>query len=250
MNNTTRVTAHAEDLPGLVVERTFLDPAGHTAYALAYLDLGQAQSSVANSLARIQDSLDRIPEPPTVKTRWRLRKLKGDLDRLDETLGLLAFTGVGQDLRPALQQQRGRIETRLEVMARQPLPPLDFSKLAVAVRSNVELPIGMDAYLDAQIEACGLVPRKLAPDLILVLDFRGGDGGPEFIFTDLDVYQGMSYHLEAQIKLLEEGGEALVPAIPIQVVQSASPDGMVKEFRRQFERDLPLLFRDFRKELE
>ena len=46
------VGTRAEDLPGLVVERTHTDRAGGTAYALAYLDLAQARASLAARLAQ------------------------------------------------------------------------------------------------------------------------------------------------------------------------------------------------------
>ena len=248
--NATSVTAQAEDLPGLVVERTFVDAAGRTAYALAYLDLGLAQKSLAGSLARLQERRARVGSERSLKARWALRKVKGDLGRLDETMGLLAPTGVGQDLAPKLQQELKVVDGHLAALENANLPPLDFAKLAVAVRANVELPAGLGAYLKAQIEACGLVPRDLAPDLILDLKFKGGDNGPEFIYTNLDVYQGVSYQLDAEIKLLEQGGEALGQPAPIQVIQHESPDGMVKEFRKQIERRLPKLFADFRSELQ
>ena len=248
--NATSVTAQAEDLPGLVVERTFVDAGGRTAYALAYLDLGQAQKAMASGLTRLQERRGRVGTERSLKARWALRKLKGDLDRLDETMGLLAPTGVGQELAPKLQAERTVLDSRLAALDNGNLPPLDFSKLAVAIRSNVDLPSGLSTYLKAQIEACGLVPRDLAPDLIVDLKFKGGDNGPEFIYTNLDVYQGVTYQLEAEIKLLEQGGEALGQPAPLHVVQSESPDGMVREFRRQIERRLPKLFADFRSELQ
>jgi hypothetical protein len=248
--NTTSVTAQAEDLPGLVVEKTFVDPAGRTAYALAYLDLGQAEKAMTNQLSRIADQRAAVGDERSRKARWRLRKVKGDLGRLEETMSLLALTGAGLALRPSLQKERSLVETQLSVLEKDGLPPLDFSKLAVGLRTNIELPAGMDAYLNAQIEACGLMPRGMAPDLILEVAFKGGDGGAEFISTDLDVYQGVTYRLEAQVRLLEQGGEVLGKPVPIKVVQSASPEGMVKEFRRQMERSLPNLFFSFRPELE
>ena len=250
VRNTVNVTAQADNLPGLVVDRTYADPAGRSAYALAYLDLGQAQNALKSRLAHSHESRARVGEERSRKARWRLRKISGDLDRLEETMNLLALTGVGQDLAPALQKERVQVERQLAALDQGELPPLDCAKLAVGLRTNVDLPSGIETYLKAQIEACGFLPRDLAPELILDLSFTGGDAGPEFIFTDMNVFQGVIYHLELKMRLLEAGGEAIGRPAPIQIAQTVSPEGMVKEFRRQYERFLPKLFADFRNELQ
>jgi hypothetical protein len=244
------VTARAEDLPGLVVERTFADPQGGTAYALAYLDLAQAGTALASRLANLQEARARVPEELTRQARWRLRRIKGDLDRLDESITLLSLTGTGLNLRMALQQERNLLEARLSDLAKATLPPVDFSKIAMGFRSNVDLPQGIEGYLAAQIGVCGLIHRDLGPDLLLELTFTGGKGAPEFIFADLDIYQGVTYRLDAQLKLLEAGGTALGRPSSIQIIQSSSPEGMVEAFRREFERRLPKLLAAFNKELQ
>ena len=251
------VGAQAEDLPGLVVERTFADPPGRTAYALAFLDLGLARDTLAARLEQLRDTRVRVGDELSRKARWRLRKVQEDLNRLDETIGLLAVTGAGLDLRPALQTERAAVEKRLGQMEGKALPPLDLARTTMGLRSNVTLPLGVAAYLEAQIGECGLVHRDLNPDLILDLTFSGGSQGPEFIFADMDIYQGVSYRLEVQMTILAGGtaglggrGTALTRSVPIQVSQSDSPEGMVEQFRRQFERRLPKLVADVVNELQ
>ncbi len=53
----TEVQARATDLPGLVVEETFMDRPGGTGYALAYLDLGIAQQELQTRLDGIKADL-------------------------------------------------------------------------------------------------------------------------------------------------------------------------------------------------
>jgi hypothetical protein len=235
------VGTRAEDLPGLVVERTHTDPAGGIAYALAYLDLAQAHAALAARLALARDGRLRVAGETTRKARWRLRKIQEDLGRLDELIGMLAVTGAAEDLRVPLQAERTAVETRLAQLEAQGLPPLELAKTAVGLRCNLDLPIGVEAYLGDQITACGLLHRDLNPDLILDLTFAGGARGPEFIYVDMDVYEGVSYRLKAQLTVLEGGGAALTRPVALEVTQSSSPEGMVDQFRRQLERRLPKL---------
>ena len=251
VRNTLKTSVHAEDLPGLVVQQTYVDPAAHAVYALAYLDLGKAQNALGATLDRIHTNAERVGTERSRQARWKLRKLRGDLDRLDETLGLLSPTRVGTELQPKLAQERKLVDGRLGALAQGDLPPVDFSKLAVAIRCNTQLPEGLEAYLNYQIQACGALPRTLAPDLILELTFKGSDGGgPEFIFTDVDVYSGVSYCTQATLRLLEQGGEPLGKTLPLELRQDGSPEGMLREFRRRFGLLLPTLFQEFRKDLE
>jgi hypothetical protein len=244
------VSVQGEDLPGLVVERTYVDVPGRSAYALAYLDLAQAASTLADRLGRLREDRARVGDERSRKARWRLRKIKGDLDRLDETSSLLSVTGTGLSLRLELQTERAALERRLGVLDKTELPPLDFSKLSVGLRSNVELPQGIEAYLAAQIRVCGLTHRNLGPDLILDLTFTGSAPGPEFIFVNSDVYQGVTYRLDMRMSLLEGGGLPTGRPASIQIIQKDSPEGMVDEFRRQFERRLPRLFAEFQNEMQ
>ena len=249
------VTAQAEDLPGLVVERTYVDNpgprgSGRSAFALAYLDLGQASNALAGRLARLHESRARVGNELSRKARWRFRRIKGDLDRVEEVISLLSLTGAGGNLLPELKSERAAVDGRLGVLERAELPPLDLSRISVGFRSNVDLPPGIEAYLAAQIGVCGLVRRELDPDLILDLRFSCGAEGAAFICAEMDVYAGVRYRLDAQLSLLDGTGWAFGRPVPINILQSTSPEGMVNEFRRQFERLLPRLFADFKRELQ
>ena len=245
------VGTRAEDLPGLVVEQTFTDPAARTVYALAYLDLSQARATLASRLEGIRQARERVPlDPPSRKALWRLRKVTLDLDRLEETLGVLALTGVAGDLRPALQEERRQVDVRLDKLNPADLPAVDFSRMAMALHANVELPLGVEAFLKSQVNACGLVAREMNPDLVLDLAFAGGSKGPEFIFADMDLYTGITYHLEAKLTLKEGAGVPVTRSIPILIVQGDSPEGMVNQFRRQVERWLPRLLADYKAEMQ
>lgn len=244
------VGARAEDLPGLVVEATYSDPAARTVYALAYLDLVQARNALAARLDQARDGRLRVGDEWSRKARWRLRKLQEDLNRIDESIGLLAATGSGADLRPALQAERTSLDKGLQRFEGRALPPLELARTTMGLRTNVRLPMGVQAYLESQIVECGLLYRSLDPDLILNLTFAGGAKGPEFIFTEMDLYAGLSYRTEAQMNILEGGGASLTRPVPIQVGQSGSPDGMVNQFRRLFERRLPRLIGEVQTELQ
>lgn len=244
------VGARAEDLPGLVVERTHSDPAARTVYALAYLDMAQARSALAARLDQTRQGRTRIGDEQSRKARWRLRKVQEDLNRIDESISLLAVTGVGLDLRPALQTERAAVDKSLQVLEGKTLPPLDLAKTAMGLRANVNLPPGLQAYLESQIVECGLLYRNMNPDLILDLSFTGSAKGPEFIFADVDVYSGVTYRTNAQMTILEGGGVSLTRPVPLQVDQSGSPEGMVNQFRRLFERRLPKLIGEVQSEMQ
>ncbi len=244
------VGARAEDLPGLVVEQTFTDAGARTVYALAYLDLAQARTSLASRLERVREVRTRLGPEPSRKVLWKLRKLTLDLDRLDESIALLAVTGVGADLRATLQSERAAVDLRLDQVNRADLPPVDFSKMAMSIRSNVDLPPGVASYLKSQVTVCGLIARELDPDMVLDLAFSGGARGPEFIFSHMDVYSGVTYRMEARLTLAEGGGAPLTRTVPIVIVQGDSPEGMVNQFRRQIERWLPRLLGEFKAEMK
>ncbi|MGA2081437.1 MAG: hypothetical protein ABSH53_12620 [Holophaga sp.] len=244
------VGAKAEDLPGLVVERTHTDRAARTVYALAYLDLAQAAATLSSRLDQARTNRVRVGEEMSRRARWQLRRVKADLDGIEASLALLAPAGVGSDFRPALQSERTAVDTRLQLLDSAALPPLDLAKTAMALRTNVDLPPGIDAYLESQIRECGLIQRNLNPDLILDLNFSGGAKGCEFIYADLDIFQGTTYRIDATLTILERSGTAVTRPVPLQVEQSGSPEGMVNEFRRLFERRLPKLVAEVQAELQ
>lgn len=244
------VGARAEDLPGLVVERTHSDRPARTVYALAYLDLALARGGLAARLDQARAVRLRVGDEMSRKARWRLRKLQEELNRIDESIGLLAATGSGLDLRPALQAERAALDLGLRRLESRPLPPMDLAKTTMGLRCNVDFPPGIQAYLEAQIVECGLLYRNLSPDLVLDLSFSGGARGAEFIFPEVEPYAGLSYRTEARMTILEAQGLALTRPVPLQVSQSGSPEGMVNQFRRMFERRLPKLVAEALAELQ
>jgi hypothetical protein len=235
------VSARAEDLPGLAVERTHCDPAARTAYALACLDLARAGAALGARLDRARDARIRLAAEVSRRARWRLRRELDDLDALEATLDLLGPAGLGGDLRGPLQAERTAATERLGQLDGAILPPLAPARTATALRSNVELPLGIEAYLQAQVREVGLLQRNLNPDLVLDLSFSAGGRKPEFIYADVDLYSGTIYRIEATLTLLEAGGMPLTRPVTLQVSQAGSPEGMVDQFRRAFERRLPRL---------
>jgi hypothetical protein len=244
------VGARADDLPGLVVERIFLDRSARTVFALAYLDLALARSGLAARLDQARAGRVRVGDEVSRKARWRLRKIQEELNRVDESIGLLAATGVGLDLRPVLQAERTALDQGLQRLESRPLPPIDLARTTMGLRANVDFPPGIQSYLEGQVGECGLQFRDLNPDLILQLDFSGGSQGPEFIFVDVDPYSGVTYRTQAKMTILEGQGMALTRPVPLELSQSGSPEGMVDQFRRLFERRLPKLVAESVAELQ
>jgi len=244
------VGARAEDLPGLVVEHTYSDRKARTVYALAYLDLALAKSGLAARLDQVRAGRVRVGGELSRKARWRLRKIQEDLNRVDESIALLAVTGVGLDLRPALEAERAALDKSLERLESRPLPPMDLAKTTMGLRANVDFPPGIQTYLEAQITDCGLIYRNLNPDLVVDLTFTGGSQGPEFIFVDANPYSGVSYRTEATMTIREGQGMALTRPVALQLSQAGSPEGMVNQFRRLFERRMPKLVAEALTELQ
>ncbi len=111
---------------------------------------------MADRLDQAREYRLRVGDEWSRKARWRLRKVQEDLNRVDGSIALLAATGTGQDLRPGLQAERAALDKALQAFEAKPLPPLDLSRTTMGLRSNVNLPLGIQAYLEAQIGACGL----------------------------------------------------------------------------------------------
>lgn len=239
------IGVRAVDLPGLGVEQTYSDASANTVYALAYLDLTLARTSMAARLETIRRARLRLGNEASRKVLWRLRCLSVELDHLEETVGLLAVAGA--DLHPALDRERQAIDQRLERLNPSRLPPLDLAATAVAVRSNARLPPGVEAFLRAEVASHGLLARDLQPDVVLDVTFAAGDSGrPEFIQEDMDPFRGVTYRLDANLTLNEPGGMPLTRSVPILLVQGNSPEGMADQFRKQIERWLPRLFADLK----
>jgi hypothetical protein len=147
----TEVQARAADLPGLVVEETFMDRPGATGYALAYLDLGIAQQELRNRLDNIKADLaaDRGEQGVRAKLvqAQALKKAHEGLVQLDDLSGLLSGGGGDPALRAEVLQARSDTERRM-VAARAALtfglaPTLQVDPDVKAVVRNAVLKEGM-----------------------------------------------------------------------------------------------------------
>lgn len=54
--------------------------------------------------------------------------------------------------------------------------------------------------------------------------------------------------LEAELRLLNPVGRAVTRALPIQILQTHTPEGRINRFQRRFERRLPKLLAAYRAE--
>jgi hypothetical protein len=115
----TQVQAQATDLPGLVVQETFLDRPGRTGYALAYLDLDICQRELRTRLDNLM--ADLAADRGETGTRARLvavqalKKTHGELLRLDDMAGLLSGGGGDPGLRSEVL--KARLDTERQLVA-------------------------------------------------------------------------------------------------------------------------------------
>jgi hypothetical protein len=143
----TQVQGQAADLPGLVVEETYLDRPGATGYALAYLDLDIAQRELRTRLDTLNGQIGADPGEQGVRARLvqaqGLKKAHGELVRLDDLAGLLG--GGGGD--PALRAEvlKAKLETERRMVAARsaltfglaPTPDLEDQDVKDVVRTAV-----------------------------------------------------------------------------------------------------------------
>jgi hypothetical protein len=244
-----QVAAHAEDLPGLVIERTHVDPQTRTAYALAYLDVALARTALDTRLGTAVEARRRVGQEASRRARWHLRRLQGDLNRLEELSALLALTGSFTDWRARLESVRQEAATRLGQLEAADLPPVDLAKATMTLRPNLDLPGGLQDALEARMEALGPHHRDTGADFILELSFSGGDQGPALIFTEMAFAAGVTYRLEAQLRILDALGTPLTKAATISLAQAGTAEGLVDQFRRAFDRRLGRLLDDVQAEL-
>lgn len=115
----TRIQAQATELPGLVVEETWADAAGRTAYALAYLDVPVAERELRSRFTELKNDLFQEGETPTApRERMRmLNRLKGaqvELAKLDDMAGLLAAGGGELKLRGQIRAAKLSVDRQME----------------------------------------------------------------------------------------------------------------------------------------
>lgn len=244
--DTVQVGAQAEDLPGLTVVQTFVDTACRTAYALAVLDLGQAQASLQGRLATLESNERSLEKERSRRARWRLRKLQGDLARLGELSSLLSL----EPLQGRTHVARELVDKRLAALEAADLPPLELRKCAMALHPNVALPIALEEFLSSQITETGLKCREAGADFRLELTFSGGSKGPAFIYAEPQFVGTILYRLEATAQITDAGGVVLAKAPPISFSQEGTAEGMTTQFQRQFERRWGMLLDQLLAELQ
>lgn len=116
----TTVAAKALDLPGLVAEETWVDRAGATVYALAYLDVPVAERELRARYQTQREALEGGPRGDSGTARERLRRLQGlrgaqqELERLDDMAGLMAAGGGDAQLRAEVRRARLALDERLD----------------------------------------------------------------------------------------------------------------------------------------
>ncbi|MDR3670764.1 MAG: hypothetical protein P4L36_07965 [Holophaga sp.] len=149
----TEVQSQATDLPGLVVEETFLDRPGGTGYALAYLDLGIAQRELQTRLDTLKADLGAQRPEQGVRGKLvaaqGLKKAHEELLKLDDMAGLLSGGGGDPGLRADVLQCRLDTERKM-VAARSaltfgltPTPGIELDQDVKGVVRNAVLREGM-----------------------------------------------------------------------------------------------------------
>lgn len=175
----TVVQAQAAELPGLSVDETYLDKAGGTLYALAYLDVAVARRELGARLDAVKADLAvvRGPEPRARFAEARaLRKDHADLEKLEDLAGLLG--GAGADAGPfgptangagdlRADVARTRLETERRLTAVRAAITFGFAKSDVEVDPDVR-----DAVRTAVLNQ-GLGWSDQAPMFALTLRVRG-----------------------------------------------------------------------------
>jgi hypothetical protein len=117
VDQSSKVSAHAIDLPGLGLAETWTDTKGRAVYALAFLD-------VANSLLDLQGRLDQVnglltaqvPEQPRDRARaiQGLKKGRAELQKLEEWADLLAVGAGAPLVRADVRNAEKALQERLD----------------------------------------------------------------------------------------------------------------------------------------
>jgi hypothetical protein len=161
----TEVQARASDLPGLVVEETFLDRPGGTGYALAYLDLAIAQQELQTRLDTLKADLAAPRADQGVRGKLvaaqALKKAHEQLLALDDMAGLLGGGGGDQGLRADVLQCR-----------------LDTERKMVAARSALTFGLVPASGIELDQDVKGVVRNA-----VLKEGMGWSDQGPLFAIT-------------------------------------------------------------------
>jgi hypothetical protein len=115
------ISAHAADLPGLVVEEVWVDAAERTSYALAYLDLPVAERELRARFQASKQALaaeGAVPVAPRemLRTLKRLRDLQSAVESQDDLAALIAAGGGDAMLRASIRDQKMDLERRIATL--------------------------------------------------------------------------------------------------------------------------------------
>lgn len=167
----TQVQAQAADLPGLVVEETFVDRTGGSAYALAYLDLGLAQRELQARLDGIRQDLAAERGETGVRAKLvaaqALKKAHGQVLQLDDLAGLLAGGGGDPALRSEVLKTRYDLERKM-VAARAALT------FGLAPGTGVDLDEDVKDVVRTAVLREGMGWSDQKPMFAITLRVRGG----------------------------------------------------------------------------
>jgi hypothetical protein len=117
----TQIRTQATDLPGLVVEETWVDTEGRTAYALSYLDILVAERELrARFEASRKDLAAEVPTPTNPRERLRklpwLKRIQTELEIQDDLAGLIAAGGGDPALRSSIRDLKLEVDRRMDAL--------------------------------------------------------------------------------------------------------------------------------------
>jgi len=115
----TRIQTQATELPGLVVEETWLEAKGATAYALAYLDVPIAESELRTRFTAQKNDLAQesgTPAAPRERLRLlgRLKHAQVELAKLDDMAALISAGGGDPQLRAQVRAAKLAVDRRMD----------------------------------------------------------------------------------------------------------------------------------------
>jgi hypothetical protein len=147
----TRIQTQATGIPGLVVEESWLDKKGGSAYALAYLDVPVAEQEIRARFAAQQDDLAQEPGTPAaprerMRLLNRLKNAQSELARLDDLAGLIAAGGGDPQLRSQVRAGKLAVDRRMDQLRGSLTLSLEGAQGAAAVAGilrNAALKAGM-----------------------------------------------------------------------------------------------------------
>ena len=119
VGQTIQIKTQATDLPGLVVEETWPDGPGQTAYALAYLDIAIAERELRTRFSALKRDLfqeSETPEAPRQRLRMlaRLRAGQVEIEKLDDMAALLGAGGGDPQLRSQIRSGKLSVDRQMD----------------------------------------------------------------------------------------------------------------------------------------